>query len=318
MRFAAKVYVSACTYILVLLLALNVSRAGYLQDYSGNTRMSSYDGLWQLTFNYAVLDRFAGQSAPGDTFGTGLMGFDNAMQLGVDSPPFDTASRYLYLYQVLNYGSQGGSAQHLLVLQQTGVTITSFGLWDMTLADNQGDITLSNSFGVDDIPFVPEASANLGVDSPSVSLATTSTLYSGNLTLDSGSDRLVHHLSPGLPVDEATVIFGATSNYPPIFWDSLEGRCSEIAACGFIPKAGFYSTPGDYNNDGIVDGLDFLLWQRGGSPMPLSSGDLIAWEANLADKITTEHLIAIPESSSLLLTTLALTGVSLMRRRSNH
>jgi len=37
---------------------------------------------------------------------------------------------------------------------------------------------------------------------------------------------------------------------------------------------------GDFNGDGIVDGLDFLKWQRGESPNPLSQSDLADWEAN--------------------------------------
>ncbi|MCH7752904.1 MAG: PEP-CTERM sorting domain-containing protein [Planctomycetes bacterium] len=37
---------------------------------------------------------------------------------------------------------------------------------------------------------------------------------------------------------------------------------------------------GDFDFDGDVDGDDFLLWQLGGSPDPLSQSDLADWEAN--------------------------------------
>ncbi|MCH8839870.1 MAG: PEP-CTERM sorting domain-containing protein [Planctomycetes bacterium] len=37
---------------------------------------------------------------------------------------------------------------------------------------------------------------------------------------------------------------------------------------------------GDFDNSGAVDGFDFLQWQRGESPNPLSQSDLAAWEAN--------------------------------------
>src|SRR5262245_39274161 len=37
---------------------------------------------------------------------------------------------------------------------------------------------------------------------------------------------------------------------------------------------------GDFDGDGDVDGRDFLVWQRGGSPNPLSAGDLAQWQAN--------------------------------------
>jgi len=38
--------------------------------------------------------------------------------------------------------------------------------------------------------------------------------------------------------------------------------------------------PGDFDLDGDVDGNDFLLWQRGDSPLPLSASDLADWKAN--------------------------------------
>ncbi|MCA9235194.1 MAG: hypothetical protein KDA44_06970, partial [Planctomycetales bacterium] len=38
--------------------------------------------------------------------------------------------------------------------------------------------------------------------------------------------------------------------------------------------------PGDFDEDGDVDGGDFLAWQRGNSPTPLSADDLAAWQAN--------------------------------------
>lgn len=38
------------------------------------------------------------------------------------------------------------------------------------------------------------------------------------------------------------------------------------------------SLPGDFNEDGHVDGQDFLVWQRGGSPNSLSASDLADWQ----------------------------------------
>ena len=34
------------------------------------------------------------------------------------------------------------------------------------------------------------------------------------------------------------------------------------------------------DGDGDVDGRDFLIWQRGGSPAPISTGDLADWQSN--------------------------------------
>jgi len=36
----------------------------------------------------------------------------------------------------------------------------------------------------------------------------------------------------------------------------------------------------DFDQDGQVDGNDFLLWQRGGTPDPFNPADLATWEAN--------------------------------------
>jgi len=43
---------------------------------------------------------------------------------------------------------------------------------------------------------------------------------------------------------------------------------------------GLADVPGDFNKDGTVDGNDFLIWQQGGSPAPLSQSDLADWEDN--------------------------------------
>ncbi len=58
--------------------------------------------------------------------------------------------------------------------------------------------------------------------------------------------------------------------------------------------------PGDIAGD--VDGFDFLEWQRGESPKPLSQSDLADWEANYG---TVAPLVAasaaVPEPSSMFL-----------------
>ena len=65
---------------------------------------------------------------------------------------------------------------------------------------------------------------------------------------------------------------------------------------------------GDFNMDGVVDGRDFLIWQRGNSPQGISGGvDLGLWQANYGSPIV-PAFDTIPEPScvGLLLGTLAL------------
>ncbi len=64
--------------------------------------------------------------------------------------------------------------------------------------------------------------------------------------------------------------------------------------------------PGDFDDDGDVDGRDFLVWQRGGSPTPLSSADLIAWQSNFGVGPLNSSVSTIPEPSATML----LAGIS--------
>lgn len=59
------------------------------------------------------------------------------------------------------------------------------------------------------------------------------------------------------------------------------------------PPAG---TPGDFNNDGNVDGRDFLLWQRDSSV-----GNLSDWQTNYGGGGLVAAVAAVPEPSTALL-----------------
>ena len=56
---------------------------------------------------------------------------------------------------------------------------------------------------------------------------------------------------------------------------------------------------GDFDFDGDVDGNDFLIWQRGGSPNGINSGDLADWQAGYGAPITATSA-AVPEPGTLL------------------
>jgi hypothetical protein len=68
--------------------------------------------------------------------------------------------------------------------------------------------------------------------------------------------------------------------------------------------------PGDFNGDTRVNGLDFLAWQRGQSPNPLSASDLADWQNNYGAG-SLAATTAVPEPSCLIL----LFGFMLLRRR---
>lgn len=75
--------------------------------------------------------------------------------------------------------------------------------------------------------------------------------------------------------------------------------------------------PGDFDLDGNVDGNDFLSWQQGGSPNPLSASDLADWEAFYG---TTSPALAagvsnVPEPASMILVMLGSLTLLARRRR---
>ncbi len=75
---------------------------------------------------------------------------------------------------------------------------------------------------------------------------------------------------------------------------------------------------GDFDADGDVDGFDFLKWQRGESPNPLSQDDLAAWETNYDSNALQAAVSVVPEPGSLLLALLCLLTESRIFCRNQH
>ncbi|MDZ4656075.1 MAG: hypothetical protein SH868_00710 [Bythopirellula sp.] len=72
--------------------------------------------------------------------------------------------------------------------------------------------------------------------------------------------------------------------------------------------------PGDFDGDGDVDGRDFLLWQRGGSPTAFSPADLQDWQTNYGAG-GLAAFAAVPEPSSVVFVSACLIGLLTRRRR---
>ncbi|QEG37798.1 hypothetical protein [Bythopirellula goksoeyrii] len=64
----------------------------------------------------------------------------------------------------------------------------------------------------------------------------------------------------------------------------------------------------DFDQDGDVDGNDFLIWQRGGSPNGINSGDLALWQSHYGAPITAATA-AVPEPRPLVLLSLLLVSL---------
>ena len=71
---------------------------------------------------------------------------------------------------------------------------------------------------------------------------------------------------------------------------------------------------GDFDGSGLVDGADFLLWQRGGSPSPLSPSDLALWQSQYGMTFPLAAASAVPEPAGLTLLFVGLVGFAGGRR----
>ena len=110
--------------------------------------------------------------------------------------------------------------------------------------------------------------------------------------LSNGGGRTANERSTYGVVDDQSGIFGGTF-YKDVNHDDNEPILYAVSFTTGIA--------GDFDDDNDVDGIDFLLWQQGESPNPLSASDLADWEANFG---TVENAgpaySQVPESSCLL------------------
>jgi hypothetical protein len=79
---------------------------------------------------------------------------------------------------------------------------------------------------------------------------------------------------------------------------------------GFIELVAEGAGDGDFDGDGDTDGRDFLRWQRGESPDPLSPTDFAAWKAGFGDPAATGADAAVPEPSGAVMAALVLLVIS--------
>jgi hypothetical protein len=80
-----------------------------------------------------------------------------------------------------------------------------------------------------------------------------------------------------------------------------ESQIQTILASRFSVMAPPPTLPGDFNGNGRVDGADFLVWQRGGSPNRLSASDLSLWRTNFGRTATVGAAGQVPEPGAMFL-----------------
>ncbi|TWU27401.1 virginiamycin B lyase family protein [Bythopirellula polymerisocia] len=100
-----------------------------------------------------------------------------------------------------------------------------------------------------------------------------------------------------------TAVGGVLGTFTDVVLPSLEAGLSWSLL--YEPNAVLLSVVdvvnGDFDLDGDIDGRDFLVWQRGGSPNPFSSGDLALWQTEYNGGLLAATSVAVPEPASWVL-----------------
>jgi len=124
------------------------------------------------------------------------------------------------------------------------------------------------------------------------------------------SDAILPDIVALIPTDANFITMEVLDNY----WADNGGDRVGISEIRFTGTAILAGT-GDFDGDLDVDGADFLLWQRGGSPDSLSATDLALWEADYGGVPAVAAAQAVPEPASWMLIVLGMCGIVSSRRR---
>ncbi|TWU22743.1 hypothetical protein [Bythopirellula polymerisocia] len=152
-------------------------------------------------------------------------------------------------------------------------------------------------------------SMRLVVFGPGISPATSSR-WTSTLAVEVPADGVWRNYAFSLRESDLTRVVGV-DNYQSLMGNVLRvmfRHDSGTPSSGGEPVAGDLgldnitlkstSLAGDFNNDGAIDGADFLVWQRGGSPASLSAEDLMAWQTNYGLPLGDAPSIAVPEPAA--------------------
>jgi hypothetical protein len=126
-------------------------------------------------------------------------------------------------------------------------------------------------------------------------------------------------------------IGGARSGTNPILGGNFFGYIDEVRLSDtaltpdkFLNGPLVVGTPGDYNNNGVVDAADYVLWRKGGplanevdNPGTVNAADYTAWRARFGNTSGSGSGLAagaVPEPGSTVLVLLGFTGLFCGRR----
>jgi hypothetical protein len=144
---------------------------------------------------------------------------------------------------------------------------------------------------------IPDLAARMVVDTlPDVNSARGITFdAAGNIHYVSSGQQLYRVLAPG------------GHHVATTSWNGTEYAFSVETIGGGLD--------GDFNGDNVVDGADFLAWQRGDSPNNGSPADLTTWKNNFGTSAAAAAAAAVPEPATLALAGMGVAAVAAARRR---
>ena len=204
-----------------------------------------------------------------------VAGLHAANDFGSDSPPFSSLSTS---YQSLLSTAVYGGSPETLELELNDLTIGQSYL--LQLWSN-----LSNNVSV--FPAGTQTASGGGGDL---------VVMSQNLALADGGTG--HYTLGRFVADSVTQLI------------RINGGSALPILNGFQLRTFSGSLPGDFDNDSDVDGRDFLDWQRGNSPAPISATDLADWRLNYGLEFeNAPFMLAVPEPNSFYLVGIAMLGL---------
>jgi T5SS/PEP-CTERM-associated repeat protein len=210
------------------------------------------------------------------------------------------------------HGAITNSASGVIVLASDTV-----GTFYDTVDVGDGSLNLltgANGLFLADLMFMSESQAALHIGD--VAAQSAQIFVEGEAALAGELDvSWVGELSPNLG-DSFSLLFaaeGVTGEFGHIALPTLElGLLWNLDyGSNEVVLSIIETIPGDFDLDDDVDGNDFLLWQQGGSPKPLSTSDLVAWQASYGTfgSPTGVATTAVPEPKTRLMLMLGLAAM---------
>jgi rhamnogalacturonan endolyase len=166
------------------------------------------------------------------------------------------------------------------------LTVAVAGNQDANLRVRVNGTIVANNW---DVPYSSSILSRSGMEGAFSSIEIS---FNSNLLINGTNTISLAHASPGSALNQGIV------------YDALRLEVDALL--------------GDFNNDGQVNGRDFLFWQRGQSPSPFSSQDLAHWQQNYgkneADFLTAA--VTVPEPAAwLMLGAIGAVQIGMSRRR---